>query len=262
MPDWIDGDPVELRAWRDAQPEAVDPILPDDVTLTHEADGGILCRPAQARPGGILHFHGGGFVVGSPWTHRAVGAWIAHVSQLPVWLCPWPLAPEHQLPAQPIAAAAALGAAADRWPGGLVLSGDSAGAMMAAWAYAWAAPGLRGRVRSLVTIYGAFGGMVEGGSEEAGLGPRSLRAMYRRLDPEGRIRNDPALDPLDPAFAVPGQVTVIAAEHDPLHAESVTFASRHAGAVLMTELGAGHGFLSAARSPVSASSVLHEAFRL
>ena len=49
-PDWINGDPDDLRRWRNACPEVVNPVLPDDVAITPLAPdgacpGGLICTP-------------------------------------------------------------------------------------------------------------------------------------------------------------------------------------------------------------------------
>lgn len=49
--------------------------------------------------GAILYLHGGGFVLGSPASHRAVAAQLARRTALPVLLLDYRLAPEHPFPA-------------------------------------------------------------------------------------------------------------------------------------------------------------------
>lgn len=81
----------------------------------------------------ILYFHGGGFVAGSPQTHRKLAARLSALTGLPVVLPPYRLAPEHRLPAAQHDALAAAdwligqGVAADR----IILGGDSAGGGLA-----------------------------------------------------------------------------------------------------------------------------------
>ncbi|KAJ55069.1 hypothetical protein ACMU_15040 [Actibacterium mucosum KCTC 23349] len=81
----------------------------------------------------ILYFHGGGFVAGSPQTHRKLAARLSVLTGLPVVLPPYRLAPEHRLPAAQHDALAAAdwligqGVAADR----IILGGDSAGGGLA-----------------------------------------------------------------------------------------------------------------------------------
>jgi len=47
----------------------------------------------------IVHLHGGGYVFGSPATHRTIGAYLAAEGNVPVYLVDYRLAPEHPYPA-------------------------------------------------------------------------------------------------------------------------------------------------------------------
>ena len=80
----------------------------------------------------VVHFHGGGFCVGSPAESRD---WAAHVSAQAgcrVILPDYRLAPEHPYPAALDDARAALGAVlAEEAPGTVIVSGDSAGGGLA-----------------------------------------------------------------------------------------------------------------------------------
>ncbi len=90
-------------------------------------EGAIRCAAEGDGRATILHFHGGGYVFGSPQTHRRLGEGLASASGLPVILAAYPLAPEHRWPAQLGAALAAC----ERIDGPLILSGDSAGGHLA-----------------------------------------------------------------------------------------------------------------------------------
>jgi acetyl esterase/lipase len=79
----------------------------------------------------VLYLHGGGFVLGSPRSHRPVAAHLAAACDLPVLLLDYPLAPEHRFPAAPDAV---LRAWEDLTAGGtraLALAADSAGGWLA-----------------------------------------------------------------------------------------------------------------------------------
>ena len=54
---------------------------------------------AETGPGVILYFHGGGYIAGSPATHRAMLARLGRMTGLPAILPDYPLAPEHPAPA-------------------------------------------------------------------------------------------------------------------------------------------------------------------
>lgn len=78
----------------------------------------------------ILYFHGGGYVFGSPRTHRGMLARLSKLCRLPACLPEYRLAPEHPFPAAIDDAVAAYRAVQDR-PGGIILGGDSAGGGLA-----------------------------------------------------------------------------------------------------------------------------------
>ncbi|MBZ0124672.1 MAG: alpha/beta hydrolase, partial [Roseovarius sp.] len=78
----------------------------------------------------LLYFHGGGYVFGSPGTHRAMLARLSQLARLPACLPGYRLAPEHPFPAAVEDALAVHTALAGR-PGGVVLGGDSAGGGLA-----------------------------------------------------------------------------------------------------------------------------------
>lgn len=83
----------------------------------------------EARPL-LLYFHGGGYVFGSPRTHRAMLARLSALSGRPACLPEYRLAPEHPFPAAIEDALCAYRAVADH-PAGVILGGDSAGGGLA-----------------------------------------------------------------------------------------------------------------------------------
>ena len=101
----------------------------------------ITGHPAMQRhdpPGGrthraILYFHGGGYIVGSPVTHRGLASRLAQETGLSVWLPQYRLAPEHPFPAAWDDADAAWEAmiATGLGPHDIVLAGESAGGGLA-----------------------------------------------------------------------------------------------------------------------------------
>lgn len=78
----------------------------------------------------LLYFHGGGYVFGSPATHKAMLAQIARRTGCGLILPDYRKAPEHPFPAAVDDAIAVYRAVMDR-PGGVVLGGDSAGGGLA-----------------------------------------------------------------------------------------------------------------------------------
>ena len=80
----------------------------------------------------ILYFHGGGYVAGSPWTHRELLGRLARATGLRVLAPRYRLAPEHPLPAALEDAVAAWDALQGAYaPDQIILAGDSAGGGLA-----------------------------------------------------------------------------------------------------------------------------------
>ncbi|HLW70327.1 MAG TPA: alpha/beta hydrolase [Candidatus Binataceae bacterium] len=104
-----------------------------DVTVTPVIAGGVpaewIVAPGAADDRVILYLHGGGYVMGSINTHRAMIARISRAAQAKALALDYRLAPEHPFPAAVEDAMAAY-----RWlleqgykPGKIVIAGDSAG---------------------------------------------------------------------------------------------------------------------------------------
>jgi monoterpene epsilon-lactone hydrolase len=121
---------AEKRAQYD-RAERVFPV-PPGVAIT-QIQGPVSAEwlePPSARPGAaIIYLHGGGYVIGSPRSHRHLAAAIGRAAQAAVLLPDYRLAPEHPFPAAVDDAVAVY-----RWllgrgqaPARTVLAGDSAG---------------------------------------------------------------------------------------------------------------------------------------
>lgn len=117
--------------------EKVSERVARDVTCETVSAGGVpaewIVPPNAAADRVILYLHGGGYVMGSINTHRAMIARIARASQAKALALDYRLAPEHPFPAAVDDATAAY-----RWllaqgykPGKIVISGDSAGGGLA-----------------------------------------------------------------------------------------------------------------------------------
>ena len=125
---------TELREAAEVVARKIVPIDGVDRRRAGAADPpGQWFRPPDARPGAILHLHGGGYVLGSSATAGNVAAGIAAATGRPVFALDYRLAPEHPFPA-----AIDDSVAAYRWlsttaegEGDLVISGDSAGGGLA-----------------------------------------------------------------------------------------------------------------------------------
>ncbi|MGR3570853.1 alpha/beta hydrolase fold domain-containing protein [Brevirhabdus sp.] len=196
--DWQAGDVDALRATYAREREAFNADLPADVGVTELAAlgaEGLLFTPADilhAVP--ILYFHGGGWMVGSPSTHRALCAVLARETGRQVLSVKYRLAPEHPFPAQKVDAVTAVNAAlsgrinALRRPQSLMLAGDSAGAAVALWAEAGLLPSTAARIERIISFYGAFGlresdSMRRLGDSADTLSAADVAAMYARLGP-------------------------------------------------------------------------------
>jgi acetyl esterase/lipase len=106
---------------------------PSDVKIEHVTAGTAaaewLTPPGASADAAVLYLHGGGYVIGSPRSHRHLAAAIGRAANAPVLLPDYRLAPEHPFPAAVDDAVAAY-----RWllgrgiaPARIAIAGDSAG---------------------------------------------------------------------------------------------------------------------------------------
>lgn len=106
---------------------------PKDVAAAWGEVGGVatlgLTPPGARGEPALLYFHGGGFVFGSPNTHKAMLARLARDCGLRAVLPRYRLAPEHPFPAALDDAMAVYRAAAAQGP--VIVGGDSAGGALA-----------------------------------------------------------------------------------------------------------------------------------
>ncbi len=107
--------------------------VPEDVKREPVTAGGVkaewLSAPGAAADRAVLYLHGGGYVIGSINTHRALGASVSRAAKARVLVLDYRLAPEHPHPAAVDDAVSAY-----RWllqqgisPKRIALAGDSAG---------------------------------------------------------------------------------------------------------------------------------------
>lgn len=89
--------------------------------------------PVRATGKAVLYLHGGGYVLGSPRTHRSITGRLALLAGVAVHVPDYRLAPEHPFPAALDDALSCYRAllAQGCTPGGMVLAGDSAGGGLA-----------------------------------------------------------------------------------------------------------------------------------
>jgi monoterpene epsilon-lactone hydrolase len=122
---------ADLRASFRAMMAAM--VVPDGIRTTTTTLGSrpaLLVEPAgPARPGTILYFHGGGYVVGSPGTALSLTGNLVVRAGMRAFSLDYRLAPEHPFPAAIEDAVdayrALLEGGAD--PSAIVFAGDSAG---------------------------------------------------------------------------------------------------------------------------------------
>src|SRR5262249_62223803 len=88
---------------------AADDIVSDNVTAAGCAAEWVKA-PGSQTGRAILYLHGGGYVMGSPNTHRSLAGEVSRAAQAAVLLIDYRLAPEHPFPA-----AVEDGVASYRW---------------------------------------------------------------------------------------------------------------------------------------------------
>ena len=252
---------AEQRAVYDRMCQAFDAPHPPGLTVQDAPMGGVPCRiyePAKPGPATILYFHGGGFVVGGLESHDAICAELASLTGCRLISADYRLAPEHKHPAQFDDALAATRAVAARWPGRLLLAGDSAGGNLAA-AVAQAARRHGPQIAGVVLVYPGLGGPLDTPSMTAHAHAPMLSAsdvaFYHdiRFGPGGHPKADPTAAPLqDTDFRGLPPTLIHVAEADPLASEGELYAQRlrAAGvpALSVTDKGLVHGHLRARHS--------------
>jgi acetyl esterase len=214
--------------------------------------------PADPRPGCMLYFHGGGWVIGTLDTFDGICRALANRTGLAVVAVDYRMAPEHPYPAAPqdcraVAEWVAAGAAAEYFqPGPLIVAGDSAGGNLAA-TLALAARDRGGpRVDAQVLIYPITdAAMASRSFADYGTGlyltAADMRWYWRSylgtrlgaLDGEFSPLHARKLTGLPPAL-------VITAEYDPLRDEGEAYAERLRAAGVVVSMrrfeGMIHGF--------------------
>ncbi|MGV6840215.1 MAG: alpha/beta hydrolase fold domain-containing protein [Planktomarina sp.] len=210
---------------------------------------GLVFTPPQVQGDDVLYFHGGGWIVGSPWTHRTLCSWLAHHARARVFAPPYALAPEQPFPQQ-VLDAKALAAEFGATRGSFTVAGDSAGAAMGLWADAG---------DKVVSLYGAFGCAdtpsyyaFEDGSQ--GLTGADMDAMY------GYLLGDTPRSDFQAALAREGgPMLMVAAGLDPLWGDSdwMEAASRRAVTRINT-LDRPHAFLQFCATDAVAMGVMRQ----
>lgn len=259
--DTAEADPAEQRRRYRALCLAFDADWPEGVETedsTVTGPGGEVpvrrYRPMGAgRQGGLVFFHGGGWVVGDLESHNGICAEIAARTGVTVVAVDYRLAPEHPYPAAHEDGWAALLDVATHPgaygidPARLAVCGDSAGANIAA-GLAFRARDLEGPALSAqFLVYGAFGGDFDLASyielaDAPMLTTADMKAFHRLYCghdalPDGSLASPLkawSFEGLPPAFIQPAAV-------DPLRDDSMELARKFVEAGVETKLSVEHG---------------------
>lgn len=126
--------PRDVAAMRDTMATTTDAMRPHEaVAITETSLGGVRglhFKPEAAKPGrALLYFHGGGYVIGSPGTHKGLTSHIAEAMGAEAWSMDYRMAPEAPFPAAIEDGVAAYRALLESGvsPDSVVIAGDSAG---------------------------------------------------------------------------------------------------------------------------------------
>lgn len=125
--------PADLRAWAESRSVLILPKGARREDVAGERVRGEMIRPAGGAARTVLYLHGGGYIFGSPRTHRALTYRLALSADANVFAPAYRLAPEHKCPAAIEDALAAYDwlVAAGAAPSKIVIGGDSAGGGLA-----------------------------------------------------------------------------------------------------------------------------------
>jgi acetyl esterase len=250
------------RAIYDAMCRAFHRGYPPGLSVRDETLAGVRCRiyeGAREAAATVLYLHGGGFVVGGLESHDDVAAEIAERTGCRLVSADYRLAPEHVHPAQFDDCRAVLSEVARRWPGRILVAGDSAGGNLAAALCHQARDRGGPPGAGQVLIYPGLGGDIESGSylthARAPMLTRDDILFYQSVRyAGGRVpAADPTSQPLrDTDFAGLPPTLIHSAECDPLCDDGPAYAAhiRAAGgqALCIVDRGLVHGWLRARRT--------------
>jgi acetyl esterase/lipase len=190
----------------------------------------------------VLYLHGGGYLFGSPKTHRQVLIAMAKAFQAPVYGLDYRLAPEHPFPAAVEDAAKAYEWLLIRHPeAAIVLAGDSAGAGLAIATAVGVRDGGLKQPKAIVAFSPYSDLAVTGASVEANakscamFTPRGIReaaAMYLA----GANARDPRASPLYADLAGLPPMLLFASRHEILRDDTLRLAERASAAGVEVEL--------------------------
>jgi epsilon-lactone hydrolase len=190
----------------------------------------------------VLYLHGGGYIFGSPKTHRQVLIAMSKAFDAPVYGLDYRLAPEHPFPAAVEDAASAYEWLLNRHPQAqVVLAGDSAGGGLAIATAVGMAEKDLSRLQAIVafspyTDLAVTGASVESNAKSCAMfTPRGIReaaALYLA----GADARDPSASPLYADFAGLPPMLLFASRHEILRDDTLRVAQRAAAAGVKVEL--------------------------
>jgi len=186
----------------------------------------------------LVYLHGGGWVCGSPTTHRKLGHRFAEAGYL-VFNVDYRLAPEHPFPTpfedcvEAIRWASREAARFGGDPERLAVGGDSAGGNLAA-AAAIELAGSAAAPKAALLIYGVFDFATIGEAPEGAGAPEAMLEIGKNLvdlmvgsylgsDPSRSVLADPRVSPLHAAAKLPPSHIVVGSA-DPLVSQAETLA--------------------------------------
>jgi acetyl esterase/lipase len=256
--DWLNGDVKELReryaqAYGGKRPRG---SVWTSVPWRGRAIGCLIQTPSRARSNRcvIVYFHGGGWIVGSPWTHADISGALCERTGLGLFSVDYRLAPEHRASDAVEDGVAVLRFVLSRHvddggPPTVILCGDSAGAPIALAVERAAPPPARNKILGVASLYGGFGlpdsrSLRERGRRDDGLDADCLRRMWSLANVPGE-ESPYSIGAL--ACRSPVPVYILAAGDDPLLDDSLALAAallkRQRQVVLQVAQAEGHGFL-------------------
>lgn len=181
---------------------------PSWVQLQPEVIGGVPCEwvaveATEQAEGVILYFHGGGFVAGSPASHRDLAWRLSHDSGMRVLLVQYRLAPEFSYPAQIDDATAVWRALLKRGlkPRHAAFAGDSAGGNLAL-ATALSLRDRKGKLPAALVAFSPWADLTHSGASITANAHRDQMLPVRLLNGVAGLyagdvdRSDPLISPV------------------------------------------------------------------
>lgn len=242
-------DVAQARAWLDefAALACAQASISDIATLDEVIAGGIVIRrynPGQPGPLTVL-IHGGGWVIGSVDTHDHIARWLTRQAGGQVVSINYSLAPEHPYPTainECVAVLTRIASEARQARQALFVTGDSAGANLAAMAILGLAPQARAAITGFISLYGAYSPVMNLSSHRLyadgrfGLSEAQMTWFWNLYAPHIPADQRDALTPLGADLSSFPPTLCIGAECDLLLDDTLAFYTKLAGACVDVSL--------------------------